>query len=217
MALPGRILLAREGWVHCLLALLLAVMIHWLSGPWMAAPFWLILVFVVQFFRDPHRDIPDIENGVIAPADGKVVFLGEVEDPFLSRKAFKISIFMNVFSVHANRAPVGGRVKEIWYHSGKFFNAVLDKASKENERNAVWVEDENGRDVVFVQIAGLIARRILCYSSVGDQLRAGDRYGFIRFGSRVDLYLPFGAQAEVSLGDTVYSGSDIIALLPQSI
>lgn len=217
MALPKRILLAREGWVHCALAFFLAVVIHWLWGPWLAAPFWLILLFVVQFFRDPPREVPDVENGVIAPADGKVVFLGEVDDPFLSRKAFKISIFMNVFSVHANRAPVGGSVKEIWYHSGKFFNAVLDKASKENERNAVWVEDESGRDVVFVQIAGLIARRILCYSSVGDRLKPGDRYGFIRFGSRVDLYLPVGTRSEVSLGDTVHSGGDIIAFLPEPI
>ena len=122
---------------------------------------------------------------------------------------------MNVFSVHSNLVPIAGIVKSCWYHEGRFFNAALDKASSENERNAVWVRTEAEEDVVFVQIAGLVARRILCYLKSGDQVETGQRYGFIRFGSRVDLYLPVGTPLTVTLGQWVTSGNDVVANLPR--
>lgn len=178
-----------------------------------ALPLWILVIFVLQFFRDPPRKIPDGERQIVCPAHGKVVFTGIVDDPYLKRKAFKISIFMNVFSVHSNFSPYAGVIQKIWYHQGKFFNAALDKASDENERNAIWIQTGQGEDVVFVQIAGLVARRILCHVNESDRIERGQRYGFIRFGSRVDVYLPDTASATVSIGDSVMSGNDIIATL----
>ncbi len=206
-------LLAREGWGHVAVALVAALVVQWLGGLWWALPFWIIVIFVLQFFRDPPRAIPDAANAVVAPADGKVIAVGDAEDPYLKRPAKRISIFMNVFNVHSNRAPVGGEVRERWYSAGRFLNAALDKASAENERNALWLRTDQGEDVVFVQVAGLIARRILCYVDPGARLERGERYGFIRFGSRVDVYLPPSADMKVALGDKVSSGRDIIATL----
>ena len=120
---------------------------------------------------------------------------------------------MNVFNVHSNRLPVSGEIRERWYHPGSFFNAALDKASRENERNALWIRTDGGEDVVVVQVAGLIARRILCYAVPGQRVTGGERYGFIRFGSRVDVYLPTTSRFEVSLGDKVQGGAKIIAQL----
>lgn len=204
-------ILAREGWWHVLLAAVAAAVVHYFAGPQWAAPFWILLIFIVQFFRDPPRRIPDAPAAVICPADGKVIALGEVEDPYLKRPAKRVSIFMNVFNVHSNRIPVTGKIREIWYNRGKFFNAALDKASLDNERNALWIQAESGQDVVVVQVAGLIARRILCYVKPGERVERGVRFGFIRFGSRVDVYLPLSAQFEVSLGDSVKGASDVIA------
>jgi phosphatidylserine decarboxylase len=134
-------------------------------------------------------------------------------DPYLERDALKISVFMNVFNVHSNRSPVDGVVRKRWYHEGSFVNAALDKASLENERNALHIATASGVDVTCVQIAGLIARRILCYVEPGDELRRGQRYGFIRFGSRVDVYLPATALPKVAVGDTVYATATILAAL----
>ncbi len=206
-------LIAREGRAHIAIALVAAVAVHYAAGGWWAAPLWLVVVFVVQFFRDPPRAVPQAADAVICPADGKVIALGEVEDPYLKRPAKRISIFMNVFNVHSNRLPVGGEVRERWYHAGSFLNAALDKASAENERNALWLRTGDGQDVVAVQVAGLIARRILCYVEPGQRAERGARYGFIRFGSRVDVYLPLSARFEVSLGDKVHGATDIIARL----
>jgi len=202
--------LAREGWFYLALTLFAAVITSVVFPWYVALLFWLIFVFVLQFFRDPHRAIPQDEGVITSPADGKVIFTGVVDDPYLDRKAFKISVFMNVFSVHSNRAPLTAKVKQVWYHAGLFVNAAFDKASEENERNAVWFQTEDGKDVVSVQVAGLVARRILCYVKDGDQLDRGERYGFIRFGSRVDLFLPENFSALVSLGDNVSSGSSIL-------
>jgi phosphatidylserine decarboxylase len=202
--------LAREGWFYIALTLFAALLTTAVFPIYVAVLFWVIFVFVLQFFRDPYRPIPQDENVIISPADGKVIFTGVVDDPYLDRKAFKISVFMNVFSVHSNRAPLAGKVKKIWYHPGLFVNAALDKASQENERNAVWFQTDDGKDVVSVQVAGLVARRILCYVSEGDELDRGQRYGFIRFGSRVDLFLPEEFSAAVALGDNVSSGSSIL-------
>jgi phosphatidylserine decarboxylase len=134
----------------------------------------------------------------------------KVRDTTLDRDALKISVFMNVFNVHSNKSPVDGAIKGVWYTPGSFVNADLDKASTENERNALWIQTPRG-DVTCVQIAGLIARRILCYVRVGDPLARGQRYGFIRFGSRVDVYLPVTARAEVSIGQKVTGGRTILA------
>ncbi len=207
-------LIAREGWAHTALALGLAGAVHYYAGARWAAPLWLAAAFVVQFFRDPPRRIPAAPRGVVAPADGKVIAVGEGHDPYLKRPAKRLSIFMNVFNVHSNRIPVEGKVMERWYHRGAFFNAALDKASQQNERNALWIRTDEGDDVVVVQVAGLIARRILCYVQPGERVGQGQRYGFIRFGSRVDLYLPAGAQFEVALGDRVRGASDLVAQLP---
>lgn len=208
-------LLAREGWVHTAVAIGAAAAAHYYAGPLWAAPLWLAVVFVVQFFRDPPRKIPAAPRGVVAPADGRVIAVGEVEDPYLKRPARRVSIFMNVFNVHSNRCPVEGKVMERWYHQGAFLNAALDKASEHNERNALWIKTDEGDDVVVVQVAGLIARRILCYAQPGERIAQGERYGFIRFGSRVDVYLPPASRIEVGLGDRVRGASEVIAQLPR--
>jgi phosphatidylserine decarboxylase len=206
-------ILAREGRWHIALAVGAAVAAYYFAGPAWAAPFWIVLVFIVQFFRDPPRQIPDAPDAVICPADGKVIALGEVEDPYLKRPARRVSVFMNVFNVHSNRSPVAGKIMERWYRPGKFVNAALDKAALDNERNALWIRTDGGQDVVVVQVAGLIARRILCYVQPGERITRGERYGFIRFGSRVDVYLPLEARFEVSLGDSVKGAADVIARL----
>jgi phosphatidylserine decarboxylase len=150
---------------------------------------------------------------VVSPADGRVVEVSRVQDPYLKRDALKISVFMNVFNVHSNRSPVDGTVQEKWYHPGSFVNAALDKASLDNERNALWLRAESGADVTCVQVAGLIARRILCYVAPGAGLKRGERYGFIRFGSRVDVYLPPDAEPKAALGDKVYAAESVLAWL----
>lgn len=206
-------IIAREGWPHIIIAVGIAAVVHYFGGLLAAFPLWLFVVFVLQFFRDPTRPMPAGPNLVLCPADGRVIDVGEVQDPYLKRPAKRVCIFMNVFNVHANRMPVAGEIKEAWYHPGKFFNASIEKSSLENERNALWIKTEKGEDVVVVQIAGLIARRILCYVKPGSRVSRGERYGFIRFGSRVEVYLPPDATLRVALGDWVKNGSDVIAEL----
>lgn len=202
-------LIAREGWLVLLAAFAAAFVATWLVG-WWSTPFWIWAVFALQFFRDPARVPPADADVVIAPADGRIVVVEKVRDEYLGREALKISVFMNVFNVHSNRSPVDGEVKGVWYTSGSFVNADLDKASTENERNAIHIATARG-DVTCVQIAGLIARRILCYVKAGDMLARGQRYGFIRFGSRVDVYLPVTSRAEVTIGQKVTGGRTILA------
>ncbi len=174
---------------------MLAALALSVAGWWLAAlPVWLVAVFIIQFFRDPPRAVPAQANAILSPADGRVVVVEKARDPYLDRDALKISVFMNVFNVHSNRSPVDGTVRNKWYHAGSFINAALDKASLENERNALHITTASGVDVTCVQVAGLIARRILCYVGPGDTLARGQRYGFIRFGSRVDIYLPATAK-----------------------
>lgn len=204
--------LAREGWPFIVASAAASALLTWYAG-WWSLPLWLWTVFVVQFFRDPPRAVPAQANAVLAPADGRVVKVDLVPDPYAQREALLISVFMNVFNVHSNRAPVDGTVERIEYSPGKFINADLDKASRENERNAMVVRLPGGERITVVQVAGLIARRILCYVKPGDTLARGQRYGFIRFGSRVDVYLPRGARPKVAVGDVVYAASTIIAEL----
>jgi phosphatidylserine decarboxylase len=206
--------IAREGWPFLGIALAASILVAWLAGWWWSLPLWLAALFVLQFFRDPAREVPDDPRAVVAPADGRIVAVEKARDPWLERDALKISVFMNVFNVHSNRAPVDGTVKQVWYHAGRFLNAALDKASLDNERNALWLRTRDGADVTCVQVAGLIARRILCYVSAGAQLARGERFGFIRFGSRVDVYLPLDAQPVAAIGDKVYAAESVLARLP---
>jgi phosphatidylserine decarboxylase len=208
----GQPLIAREGWTHVAVTFVAAVAATFWFDAW-ALPFWLAFLFVLQFFRDPPRTPVQGPGLVLSPADGRVVAVEEADDPWLDRRALKISVFMNVFNVHSNRSPVDGVVKEQWYHSGLFVNAVLDKASRENERNALWLRTDDGQDVTCVQVAGLIARRILSYVVPGDRLTRGQRYGFIRFGSRLDVYLPLDATPRVGLGDKVRAAVDVLAVM----
>lgn len=203
--------LAREGWPFIALSLALALLAS-SAGVW-SLPFWLIFVFCLQFFRDPARLIAGGAKSIVAPADGRIVVVEETDDPYLKRRALKVSVFMNVFNVHSNRAPIASRVEQKWYNPGRFLNAALDKASVENERCALHLKTADGRDVTCVQIAGLVARRILNYVEPGTALSAGQRYGFIRFGSRVDLYLPLDTQVKVVIGDKVSASSTVLAEL----
>ena len=206
-------IIAKEGWPYLALVGFITLLVQYLGGSAWSWPLWIIFIFVLQFFRDPQR-IPAIGRDlVLSPADGRIVVVAKANDPYAGREALKISVFMNVFNVHSNRSSVNGLVKEIQYFPGKFVNADLDKASTENERNAV-VIDANGQIVTLVQVAGLIARRILCYIHVADRLKAGERYGFIRFGSRVDVYLPLTAEPLVSVGDKVFATNTALARLP---
>ncbi|MBK6335268.1 MAG: phosphatidylserine decarboxylase [Betaproteobacteria bacterium] len=207
-------LIAREGWPFLLVTGALALGLTALDYRVAAVVAWLVFAFVLQFFRDPGRVIPQGARAVLSPADGRVVKVERARDPYLDRDALKISVFMNVFNVHSNRSPVDGVVINVWYNAGSFLNAALDKASLENERNAMHLATVRGQDVTCVQIAGLIARRILCYAKVGDTLARGQRYGFIRFGSRVDVYLTPDAVAKVAIGDRVRATATVIAELP---
>jgi len=206
-------LLAREGWLFIALATVAALAVGWFLGWGWSIPLWLIVVFIVQFFRDPARTPPAGEHLVVSPADGRIVSVERLHDPYLKRDSVRLSVFMNVFNVHSNRSPVDGEVREVWYSAGTFFNAALDKAAAGNERNALWLRTERGVDVVCVQVAGLIARRILCYVRAGSRLRRGERFGFIRFGSRVDVYLPADANPRARVGDSVSAGTSILAEL----
>ena len=204
-------IIAREGWPFVAASLLLAIVLSIADLDFLAGLAWLAVIFIVQFFRDPARRPPLGENLITSPADGRVVMVGKALDPITGQESLKISVFMNVFNVHSNRSPIAGRVLEVKYFPGAFLNASVDKASDQNERNAIVLEDASGRRLTCIQIAGLIARRILCYVKPGDTLLRGSRYGFIRFGSRVDVYLPGPAQPLVSVGDKVFAHASAIA------
>jgi phosphatidylserine decarboxylase len=206
-------IIAREGWPFLAVATGIAGLLC-VAGWWLLAAVALLAVaFIVQFFRDPPRVVPQQRNAVLSPADGRIVKVERTRDPFLDRDALKISVFMNVFNVHSNRSPVDGNVVNAWYHAGSFLNAAMDKASLENERNALHLRTAEGHDITCVQIAGLIARRILCYVKPGDDVARGQRYGFIRFGSRVDVYLAPSAVPKVAVGDVVFATETILAEL----
>ena len=209
-------LIAREGWLFVLIALAAALVVGFLLGWWWSIPVWVLALFVLQFFRDPPRDVPADPGAVLSAADGRVVEVSRAQDPYVRREAIKVSVFMNVFNVHSNRSPVDGVVKERWYFPGAFVNAALDKASLANERNALWLRTPEGGDVTCVQVAGLIARRILCYVEAGAELARGQRFGFIRFGSRVDLYLPPDAEVKAAIGEKVYAAQSVLAWLKTS-
>ena len=211
---------AREGLLFIAIVALIAVgtfafALNRRSWPlWLAAVLLVVVaIWVAYFFRDPERTGERGERLVIAPADGKVVQITEVDEPaFLKEKAIRISIFMNVFNVHVNRYPVSGVVRYVQYNPGKFLNAAHDKASLENEQSSVGIESGSNR-VLVRQIAGLIARRIVTYGTEGDRVQQGDRMGIIRFGSRVDVFLPVTAKPRVRVGETTFAGVTVVAEL----
>jgi phosphatidylserine decarboxylase len=212
---------AREGLVFIVIAALIAAGGYALALNRRSWPLWLlafvltvIALWVAYFFRDPERVGERGKQLVIAPADGKIVQIAEVDEPeFLQSKAQRISIFMNVFDVHVNRYPVSGTVRYVHYNKGKFINAAADKASLENEQSSVGIETESGR-ILVRQIAGLIARRIVTYSKVGEKVDQGDRLGIIRFGSRVDVFIPVNAKLRVKVGQATVAGVTVLAELP---
>jgi len=215
---------AREGWpivaTFVLVSLLLCIPVVWFLKVW-ATPLIVVCValcwWCVWFFRDPERTPPEGADAIICPADGVVVGIGPAEPPReldlseeVCRGMTRVSIFMNVFDVHVNRAPVTGTISAVNYRRGKFFNASLDKASEHNERFSIALDLPDRRKVVCVQIAGLIARRIVRKVAVGQRLFAGHRYGMIRFGSRVDVYLPAGSSVSVTMGQRVLAGATLL-------
>jgi phosphatidylserine decarboxylase len=213
---------AREGLVFIAIAAVVAASAFGFAisrrswGLWLIAFVLLLLaLWVAYFFRDPERTGDRGASLVVSPADGKLIMITEVDEPsFIKGRAIRLSIFMNVFNVHVNRYPVDGVVKHIHYNKGKFFNAAAEKSSLENEQMSVGIE--TGRQRVLVrQIAGLIARRIVTYSKLGETVKQGDRMGIIRFGSRVDVFVPLGSTIRAKLGDATTAGVTILAVLPK--
>ena len=204
----------REGRKFVAAFAVVAVLLGWLWAPlfWVGAG---VTVWCYYFFRDPVRSIPRVDGAVLSPADGVVSMITRMVPPDeldLDREeCIRISVFMDVFNCHVNRMPIPGRVTKISYHHGKFLNASLDKASEHNERNALTIRSESGAQIGVVQIAGLVARRIVCFVHEGDTLQGGERFGLIRFGSRLDIYLPPGVNPQVTLGQTTVAGETILA------
>jgi phosphatidylserine decarboxylase len=203
--------IAKEGLPFFLPMVLITVILGIMGWKvWMSLGI-LLSLFIAYFFRNPRREIPDLQNIVLSPADGRVVYVGECkEDRFLKERALKVSIFMSLFDVHLNRAPVSAKVLERNYLPGRFLAANVEKSSLLNEQNAVLLETEDRSKILLVQIAGFVARRIVCYAKAGDTLGKGEIFGLIRFGSRVDLYLPPEVKPIVRVGQHVKGGESII-------
>jgi phosphatidylserine decarboxylase len=189
---------------------LLCAAIHWQVA---AICLLAITLFIVYFFRNPRRNTPADERAVIAPADGVIVYLGPASEEHLAQECLKISIFMSVFNVHINRAPLTGRVVDSFHIPGKFLDVRDERATFENERSGIVLETAEQVRIVVVQVAGLIARRIVCYLRIGDSIERGQRYGLIRFGSRLDVYLPMGTELKVKMGDKTVSGETVLGYL----
>jgi len=207
-------IIALEGIPVAAAAISLAAVFWVLGWHWAAVVAIALSVFSLAFFRNPKRVPPPGKGLVIAPADGKVVFVGEVDEArYINRRALKVSIFMNVFNVHVNRMPEAGTITEVRYNPGKYINASFDKASMDNEQNALVMRTDSGADICFVQIAGLIARRIVCWVRPGDTLERGERFGLIMFGSRVDVYMPSGSEPRVAVGEKTRAGETVIGAL----
>jgi len=211
--------IAPEGRIFVAIGVVVALALLWL-GPWTGALGIALALWVAYFFRDPPRTVPTRDGLVVSPADGIVSMITEAVPPAelgLGADALtRVSVFLNVFDVHVNRFPVDGRVCAAHYRAGKFLNASLDKASVDNERMSLGIEMADGRRVACVQIAGLVARRIICEAVPGAEARAGARYGLIRFGSRVDVYLPLGTAPLVVVGQRVIGGESVLADLAGS-
>lgn len=206
--------IARPGFKFVLIAILLTGMFFYFGIESLGCFFIAVTLFVSWFFRDPDREPPKDPNSLASPADGKIIVIDELDKcEYLSNSCIKVSIFMNVFNVHVNRMPFDGSIQKVLYHPGKFMNASFDKASVHNERNALVVKADNGACFAVVQIAGLIARRIVNCAKEGERLIKGDRYGMIQFGSRLDLYLPADFKVAVEIGDRTTAGSTVIGYM----
>ncbi len=205
---------AREGYPFIALFGFVTLVFALLGWTFFTLLLLLLTLFTVYFFRDPKRVIPVEDDLLLAPADGKVIFVGEVdEERFFNTRVTKISIFMSVFDVHINRSPCTGKVVDMFYTKGEFVNASYDKASQVNEQSGMLMETGSGKQVLCVQIAGLVARRIVTYPVIGDVLEQGSRYGLIRFGSRVDIYVPTSVDVQVTLGERTVGGETILGSL----
>lgn len=203
-----------EGWRFAIIFFIISISLSFVSIV-ISIIGYLLTIFTLWFFRDPERNTPIDQNLIISSADGKVCLIDEAYPPeeisINQNKMKRICVFMNVFNVHINRSPVSGTVKNIVYKEGKFLNASLDKASEKNERSSLIISSDNGPEIIVVQIAGLIARRILGFISNNHNLLQGERFGLIRFGSRVDIYMPLDAVTKCSVGDKVIAGESMLA------
>jgi phosphatidylserine decarboxylase len=214
--IENRLPVARDGLIFILLGLLISVILYYVGFMLAAILMVVVTLFIIYFFRDPARtcDVPD--NALISPADGRIVIVrhpGEGDSP-LGENTTKISIFMSIFDVHVNRVPTKGRISKIVYNNGKFFSANMDKASEHNENNRITLETDKGHRIIFIQIAGLIARRIVCWINEMDYVKSGQRFGLIRFGSRLDIYIPSESRIVIKVRDRVKAGETIIGYLP---
>lgn len=207
--------IAREGLPFILAGILLTIILSLFGIVFLAALSAALTLFTIYFFRDPNRVCSCTSNAILTPADGRVVKIQRLDgkDAPLGEPAVLISVFMSLFNVHVNRIPIAGVVQGIQYHPGKFFSANLDKASEQNERNSIILNTINARRIVVTQIAGLIARRIVCWARQGDRVQTGQRFGLIRFGSRLDVFLPVDSQVVVRNGQRVKAGQTIIGYI----
>lgn len=206
----------RDSWPYLALALASALIASYTTGPsLLAAVCWASVVWALLVFRDQPRPVPVQPGAILSPADGRIVKIERARDPYADRDALKISVFMGLFSAHSNRASVDGVIRHVHYFPGRWVNADLNAASPEHERNALVIESQ-GQLVTLAQVAGLVARRILCYVKAGDTVMRGQRLGFIRFGSRVDVYVPTDAVVNVAPGDKVHATTSILATLPKT-
>ena len=208
-----RIPIAKDGYMFITPLVIFTLGVCALSWFWAAGFFGGLLLFVTWFFRDPERVIPEDPNAIVSPGDGRIVEIVPEKDPLLEKDGYtRISVFLNVFNVHVNRVPIAGKIQAYRYNKGKFLNASSHKASMDNEQSAILLN--NGHVTILVkQIAGLIARRIVCWAKEGDEFQRGQRYGLIRFGSRMDVFVPEGTEIKVAIGDVVSGGSSIIGYL----
>lgn len=221
----SRIPLARDGYPligGCLAAAVVAGLLAWVTSGWLASVLQLVALvalvgtgFFLNFFRDPERETPQGEGLLVSPADGEIIIVEpDVDEPrFLHSRAAKVSIFMSPMNVHVNRAPLDGEVTAVHYNPGKYFAAWAEKASLDNEQNAIVMRSDEGRSLVFVQIAGFLARRIVCRVGAGTRCRRGERVGMIKLGSRVDVYVPGNVELRVKLGDRVTAGETVLGVL----
>jgi phosphatidylserine decarboxylase len=207
-----------EGWKFVPVFGVVTLVLFWIWDPlgWIGVG---LTIWCYYFFRDPKRAVPENAGLMVSPADGVVSLIERAVPPeglgLGPAPLMRVSVFMSVFNCHVNRAPIAGKVTAVVYRPGKFLNASLDKASEENERNALAIEMADGRKIAVVQIAGLVARRIMCWTKPGDSLATGQRFGLIRFGSRLDVYLPEGFAPQVAVGQTAVAGETVIALIGQ--
>jgi len=205
--------MVRDAYFYAIPLLAVAALIGWLTGPLWGLPAVLLALFFLWFFRDPERAIPESPGALVSPADGKVTDISQIVVKGSPR--LRVSIFLNVFDVHVNRSPISGLIRDVQYQKGKYLNAMNAASAEQNEQNVVTVEGE-GQTVVFKQIAGLLARRIVFTKKIGDRVERGERVGLIKFGSRVDVLMDVSAELQITIGDKVKGGASVLAVVHAS-